>query len=233
MNRQLVLVPQGAEFQAVQRGLGKARQPKGEEVELRALPMGMAAVQSWLGKFSPLPSPPTSILVLGVCGALVPCYGVGQVVVYGKCGNGQGEWQICDPITTVFKGIDHETSALAPTSWPTVTALTSDRPLCTVAEKATWGTKTGAEVVDMEGFPLVDAFSRQGLPITIVRVVSDASDRPIPDLTPAIAPDGSLRPLPLLQAFLSQPLPAWHLIQGSLTALGILEKTVTQLFDGK
>lgn len=237
MNRQLVLVPQGAEFQAVRRGLGKAGQPNVENVELRALPMGMAAVRSWLGQWASLSPPPTSILVLGVCGALVPHYGVGQVVVYGKCGNAQGQWRTCAPMTAAFGGVEMENerspqrSALA--SWPTVTALSSDRPLCAVSEKATWAAKTAAEVVDMEGFPLVDFFTDQGIPITIVRVVSDASDRPIPDLTPAIAPDGSLRPLPLLQAFLGQPLPAWHLIQGSLIALGILEKTVAQLFKNK
>lgn len=227
MNRQLVLVPQGAEYQAVQRGLAQARQ---KNLDLKALPMGIGAVQAWLENFSLLASLPDSVLVFGVCGALVPTYGVGQGVVYGKCGNSQGQWHTCQPISEVLDC--HKNPKISPQfqNWPTVVALSSDRPLCTVSEKATWAAKTGAAVVDMEGFPLVDFFRRQGIPVAIVRVVSDASDRPIPDLTAAIAADGSLQPLPLLQSFLRQPLPAWHLISGSLRALAVLEKITAQLF---
>ncbi|NES98879.1 MAG: phosphorylase, partial [Desertifilum sp. SIO1I2] len=89
----VLLVPQGAEYQAVCRGL---KQHPGTVPFVLPIPVGVNAVQRYLQTWKQLPK---QVYVLGLCGSLNPEYQVGEVVLYQKCLYVQGELhkQDCHP----------------------------------------------------------------------------------------------------------------------------------------
>lgn len=83
----------------------------------------------------------------------------------------------------------------------------------------------------MEGVTLLRALP--DCPIAILRVISDDCHHELPDISAAIAADGSLRVATLMLSFLRRPLAALRLIRGSLRGLKALEQVVASLFlDG-
>lgn len=206
----LVLVPQGAEYQAVRRGLEPSN------VVIMPLRAGAAAVTT-PALIRALRKPPPMVLILGVCGGLRPDDGVGEVVVYTTCQDDAGQ--------TYF--LDQTLSAKLTPAWRRVRGLTVAAPLSQAQEKQALAARWGVEVVDMEGVPLLEALG--GIPVVMVRVISDGGDRDLPDLRQAFDPQGNLRPWPLAIALLRHPLAAVHLIQGSLKALKVLQRIAPEI----
>ncbi|MFN4269927.1 MAG: phosphorylase [Thermosynechococcus sp.] len=206
----LVLVPQGAEYRAVQRRLRHAN------VAILPLRAGSAAVTT-PALITALKVLPAMILVLGVCGGLHPEDRVGEVVVYTTCQDEEGQ--------TYF--LDQRLSAKLTPAWRRVRGLTVAAPLSQAQEKQALAARWGVEVVDMEGVPLLEALG--GVPVVMVRVISDGGDRDLPDLSQAFDSQGNWRPWPLAIAMLRKPLAAAHLIQGSLKALKVLEKIAPEI----
>ncbi|MBX9257560.1 phosphorylase [Desmonostoc muscorum CCALA 125] len=247
-----ILVPQGAEYQAVCRGL---RGVTGFVPTVLPIPVGMKPLLQYLQQ-SPesrqFLAAKSRVLVVGLCGSLSSSYGVGDVVLYQDCIY-QGKRQECDrPFTTHLHsalGMGHrqeaeEKNSSSPVPNPhsplptphspvnLVKALTSDRVIWSAAQKRHLGETLAVDVVDMEGFTALEFFNAAGVAVAMLRVVSDDCQHDIPDLTPAINSDGSLRPLPLAMAMLRQPLAATRLIRGSLKALKVLEKVTNLLVSG-
>ena len=79
----------------------------------------------------------------------------------------------------------------------------------------------------MEGARILAAL--RGQKVAIVRVISDEVTQDLPDLAPAIDNQGQLLPLPLARQMLIRPIPAFHLIQGSLKGLSVLTQVVRKL----
>ncbi|HIK24855.1 MAG: hypothetical protein P3X23_005600 [Thermosynechococcus sp. Uc] len=206
----LVLVPQGAEYQAVQRGLQHSN------VAILPLRAGSAAVTTPT-LITALKALPAMILVLGVCGGLHPEDRVGEVVVYTTCQDEEGQ--------TYF--LDQRLSAKLAPAWRRVKGITTAKTLSKVQEKQALAARWGVEVVDMEGVPLLKALA--GMPLVMVRVISDGGDRDLPDLSQAFDAQGNLRPWPLAIALLCHPLAAAHLIQGSLKALKVLQRVAPEI----
>ncbi|HEY9727086.1 MAG TPA: hypothetical protein V6D50_11625, partial [Chroococcales cyanobacterium] len=75
------------------------------------------------------------------------------------------------------------------------------------------------------------ALSQVGAAVAMLRVVSDDCHHDIPDLSPALSADGSMRPLPMAIAFGRQPIAATRLITGALRGLRVLEDVTTRLFQ--
>lgn len=216
-----ILVPQGAEYKAVCRGLSgiTACIPK-----VVAIPVGMKPLLKYLqqGQFL---TPKSRVLVMGICGSLSDRYTVGDIVLYQDCVY-QRKQQECDrTFTTQLHSRISEKASL-------VNSLTSDRVIWSASEKHRLGETLAADVVDMEGFTVLEFFNAAGVAVAMLRVVSDDCQHNIPDLTPAINSDGSLNPLPLAIAMLRQPFAATRLIRGSLTALKVLEQVTNLLFSG-
>ncbi|MBN3922734.1 phosphorylase [Nostoc sp. NMS4] len=216
-----ILVPQGAEYQAVCRGL---RGVTGFIPTVVAIPVGMKPLLKYLqqGQFL---VPESRVLIMGICGSLSDRYTVGDIVLYQDCIY-QGKLQECDRTFTaqLHSSISQKASL--------VKSVTSDRVISSAAEKRRLGKTLAADVVDMEGFTALEFFNPAGVSVAMLRIVSDDCQHNIPDLTPAINSDGSLNPFPLVIAMLRQPLAATRLIRGSLTALKVLEEVTNLLFSG-
>ncbi|WP_375498881.1 phosphorylase [uncultured Nostoc sp.] len=225
-----ILVPQGAEYKAVCRGLSGVT---GSIPTVVAIPVGTKPLLKYLqqGQFLA----PSRVLIMGICGSLSDRYTVGDIVLYQDCVY-QEKRQECDRTFTAQLHSALSTDAInsvSPHSPPNlVKSLTSDRVIWSAAEKRRLGETLAADVVDMEGFTALEFFNAAGVVVAMLRVVSDDCQHNIPDLTPAINSDGSLNPFPLAMGMLRQPLAATRLIRGSLTALKVLEQVTNRLFSG-
>ncbi|MBE8988165.1 phosphorylase [Nostoc sp. LEGE 12450] len=216
-----ILVPQGAEYKAVCRGLSGVT---GSIPTVVAIPVGMKPLLKYLhqGQFL---VPKSKVLIMGICGSLSDRYRVGDIVLYQDCIY-QGKRLECDrTFTAQLHSYTSEKVSL-------VKSLTSDRMIWSATEKLHLGETLAVDVVDMEGFTALEFFNVGGLAVAMLRVVSDDCQHDIPDLTSAINSDGSLNPFPLAMAMLRQPLAATRLIRGSLTALKVLEQVTNLLFSG-
>lgn len=206
----LVLVPQGAEYQAVRRGL------QASKVVIIPIRAGAAAVTT-PALINALRESPAMVLILGVCGGLQPDDRVGEVVVYTTCQDEAGQTY----------ALDQMLSAKLVPSWRRVKGITTAKTLSQAQEKQSLAARWGVEVVDMEGAPLLKALAR--MPVVMVRVISDGGDRDLPDLSQAFDSQGNLRPGPLAIAMLRNPRAAARLIQGSLQALKVLERIAPEI----
>ena len=224
-----ILVCRGAEYKAVCRGLSCAT---GSTPSVIPIPAGIKPLSKYLQTWRHeqfLNHPQPSVLVMGLCGSLIPRYQVGDIVLYQDCvylAAGTNSLRRCDRTLTelLYQRLQEKISI--------VKALTSDRVVCSATEKRYLGEMSEADVVDMEGFAALEFFSQAGVAVAMLRVVSDNCYHDIPDLTPALSPDGSLQPLALTIAMLRQPIAATRLIRGSLRGLKVLEQITALLFCG-
>lgn len=229
---QTIIVPQGAEYKSVCRGLRHIDVPMPLVIPI---PVGVLPLTKYLenlqktGQFSNSESP--RVLLMGLCGSLTPRYNVGDIVVYQSC-----VYQSPD-YSELLKKNNHPTL----TGWlydklqgkaNLVTSLTSDRIIYSASEKHHLGQTYNTEVVDMEGFAALNILSQAGVSVAMVRVISDDVHHNLPNLSAAISPDGSLLPLPLAMGMIRQPIAASRLIWGAIQGLRVLENITTLLFAG-
>ncbi|NEQ99008.1 MAG: 5'-methylthioadenosine/S-adenosylhomocysteine nucleosidase [Cyanothece sp. SIO2G6] len=251
----LILVPQGAEYQAVVRGLEAWM---GQCPEVLSLPIGPAAVRRRLQsqhQNGQLPNVDGQrVLLLGLGGSVSPAYQVGDVLVLkdmvsrnsvalpsdgtttgpdAGLGDGQTAWQSygCDrPLTDALYQHLQVSQSLSPSFQIAMkTGVTSDRLLTTAQEKQQVGQQCQASCVDMEGTSVVATMEEWGAKVSIIRVISDDCHTPIPDLTPAINAAGNLQFGSMLRIFARHPVAATNLIRGSLAGLQRLQLITTWL----
>ncbi|MBD2326439.1 phosphorylase [Alkalinema sp. FACHB-956] len=233
-----ILVPRGAEYQAVCRGLQSQgpldRSPQTVSPDLPqvlAIPAGLSPVKRWLEEFAANTSPlPSAILVMGVCGALRDRGNqdtIGSAVVYQSCLDPTGQSWHCANLTQI--GI--ASAIVNPLALPASTGITCDRVIHLAQEKQQLAQQLQADVVDMENTAILEFFSQHNIPVAIVRVISDDAHHDLPDLSQGFDENGQLRPITLALAMLRRPIAAVRLIRGSLTALKILERLSGELIQ--
>lgn len=215
----LILVPQGPEYQAVKR----AKLP----IPIIPIPAGLTAVAAAL-KTGVYPGYDRNarVLVLGLGGSLSPNLVVGDIVLCHTCINGQGEQQrgdrhLLDQLQHIYDNPQQ------PSAYQVAyqAAYSSDRIIHRAQDKQHLGQTSGAAVVEMEGWAIWQQYPQAAM----IRVISDDCHHDLPDISQAIAPNGKLNPLALTRPFLKQPAAAMRLIQGSLTGLQQLSQTAQQL----
>lgn len=224
-----ILVPQGAEHQAVCRGLNRITSPK---PQVLPIPVGDSVtpyLEQWQQTEYFSNQPQRVILLMGLCGSLSPDYRIGDIVLYQEC---------VDTTKTSEQGLqpcdDHLTSKLhhqLQEKASLVRAITSDRVISSAVEKRDLAQLYAADVVDMEGFAVLNTLNQVGAAVAMLRVVSDDCHHDIPDLSAALSADGSMRPFPMAIAFGRQPIAATRLIIGALRGLRVLENVTTRLFQ--
>lgn len=222
----MILVPQGAEYRAVRRGLSRVGVP----LEwICPIPIGSSTLRSHLEHYRQHHAweAGESVIVAGVCGSLSPDLHIGDVVVCRSCmtlpEHAPAEVIQCDRLT------DALVQALAP-QVRLVNALTSDRLIWSASEKHALGQTHHADIVDMEGHAALTVLHEWGMKVAILRVVSDDCFHDLPDLNSAIDAQGNLQPVPLAKELITHPVAALRLIRGSLVGLNALERRIAQVF---
>ncbi|MBW4440595.1 MAG: phosphorylase [Plectolyngbya sp. WJT66-NPBG17] len=203
----VILVPQGAEYQAVYRGVQSRSNPP----RVIPIPAGGAAVRD-LDHFSDA----TEILVMGLCGSLAPQFEVSTIALYRACVDFSGKVKECDRDLTQRLQAQLQVSP--------VLGLTSDRVICSAIEKRDLGKTYCAEVVDMEGFAILSHLS-----VAMLRVVSDDLQGDLPDLSGVIDSNGKIQTIPMAKAMIQKPIAASRLIRGSLSSLRTLRQLAAAL----
>ncbi len=225
-----ILVLQGAEYQAVCRGLRHA------QVSLPVFPVaiGWPALRRSLAQLQQNGlKDPQPILLMGLCGSLSSQYQVGDLVLYQGCLLADGDQapplalHDCDlPLTDQLdQRLRAQRLAVA-----RVSGLTCDRVICTAAEKQQLGQTWQAGVVDMEGAIVLASLQSEGMAVAMLRVVSDDCLHAIPNLNAALMADGTLNSGALIRQFVKEPIAAARLIQGAIRGLNVLQSVTTRLF---
>ncbi len=225
-----IFVPQGAEYQAVKRGV--ARHPN-SLIALYAIPMGPQPVQQyleqWLSKDLKTLGDSPSIVLMGLCGSLTPSLGIGDRVLYRSCLDAQSLEHVpqlgCD--AALMKTLQERLGK----SVTTVTSAMCDRMVHQASDKEALALRYDAQVVDMEGYTFLNALKSTDFAIGMVRVVSDDATHDLPDLTAAMNNDGTLKPMTLASCLVREPRKGLRLIKGSLKGLKSLENAAAQLLD--
>jgi hypothetical protein len=227
---QIILVPQGAEYQAVCRGLSRVQPAK---PLVLPIPVGPKSVTLYLERWQKseafLSKKPTSILVMGLGGSLSSQLAIGHVVLYQAC------VYHSSGATPVWRCFDGELTTLLHDKLKSgvslVKGFTSDRIICSADEKRHLGQLYDTQVIDMEGFAALEVLSQAGVPVAMLRVISDDSRHNLPNLTCALTPEGALQPLPLAIAMIRQPIAATRLIRGAMQGLRVLQNVTMRLFS--
>jgi nucleoside phosphorylase len=220
-----IVVPQGAEYQAVCRGLAKAKVK--HRIQVIAIPLGVKQMSQVLADYAAIISNSTNVLMLGLCGSLSDAYAVGDSVVVKSCVD--FDRHLIDLDAKLTAAIQRKLSKSS-IEIDLVAALTSDRIITQAQAKGMLAQKYAASIVEMEGSSFVRALTNQGKSVAMVRVISDDLRGDIPDLNQAIDSQGNLQTFPLAIALIKQPIAAIRLIRGSLTGLKVLEAITAKLF---
>jgi nucleoside phosphorylase len=217
-----IVVPQGAEYQAVCRGLAKANI---DHIKVIAIPIGVKHITQVLANYAQEINSSAKVLILGLCGSLADTHAVGDLVLVRSCEDLSHNLIDLDAELTaaIQKQLTIDQSHL-------VAALTSDRMINQAREKLILAQQYSATIVEMEGYGYVKELQRQGLAVAMMRVVSDDLRGDLPDLNQSIDSQGNLQTLPLAIALIKQPIAAIRLIRGSLTGLTALEAITAKLF---
>ena len=214
-----IVVPQGAEHQAVVRGLQLADV---DPIQVIAIPMGTNNIGQILASYSQQLAQSQRVLIMGLCGSLSDTYKIGDGLLIKSCLNlASNQINLDLGLTAKLQDI---------LSVEVVAGLTSDRIITQAQEKLKLSQQYPVSVVEMEGYGYVAQLQQRGISVAMLRVVSDSLTGDLPDLSNAIDHQGSLKIIPTAIAFLKQPIAAMRLIRGSLTGLKTLEQMTTKLF---
>ena len=219
----VVMVPKGAEFKAVQKGLLSASATV-DSLKLVSLPVGPVPVKTFLNEWCKENrdvTPETAVILMGLCGSLTPRLKVNDAVVYERCIDGVSG----QPEKTLLRGNDlsvGSTKISVPPVTP-VTGVMCDRVIAEAAEKCQIGKQFNADVVDMESFAALEILHHQVQSVSMLRVVSDDAEHDVPNLSDAFDSKGNIKPWVMTLQFLRQPVGALRLIKGSLSALNQLK----------
>jgi nucleoside phosphorylase len=221
-----IFVPQGQEYQRIKKGFNLAKINRPVIVAIPVGPQGVNLfLEKWLikAKFHH-----HRILLMGLGGSLSPQYSVGAITLYENCGYlaencFDYEVKLCDGELNCWLQNNLNLPSYL------VKGLTSDRLINLAREKQEIFKKIKAEVIDMEGWTILNLLEKINVKLSILRVISDDVNYNIPDLNSAFTSQGKLKPFDLTLGLLADPLGGWRLIQGSLKALNQLEKVAFDL----
>lgn len=222
----MILVPQGVEYKVVCEGFREVKQFN-HKIKIIQIPAGLLPFKAYLEQWQQIHEfadyPPKGILLMGLGGSLSPKYQVGDKILYQKCCLISNNtlpllWQTCDVNlgNLVCHYLDKKIIRGK--------GVTSDHIISSAEEKLKVGQRYQADVVDMEGIPLLEFCDYFKIPVAMIRVISDSCKQNLPHLTPALRKDGSFNPWILTFQMSKNPLSSIHLIRSSLKGLKTLKQ---------
>jgi nucleoside phosphorylase len=106
-----------------------------------------------------------------------------------------------------------------------VVGLTSARIATARSERLALA-NSGAHVVDMESYPIIEAASTAGVPAAVLRVVADSLDRELPDFNRALDDAGGLDGRKALKVALRSPVRTAQLLAANRRAMQHLTRAL-------
>lgn len=141
---------------------------------------------------------PLGLVSFGLCGALDSALSAGDLIVADTVRQGEDVWP-CDPAWS-----ERVRRALPEARRGDMAG--GDVILATAAAKARLHAAAGAAAVDMESHHVARAAAASGLPFVVVRAISDAAERSLPEAAIAgFRPDGQPDIAAVIGALLRRP----------------------------
>jgi len=168
---------------------------------------------------------PDGIFVIGLCGGLSANLSEGKIVAYAEClsTDTTNPRMTC---STDFMGTVTALLASSDISCDRVVGITSPRFATTRMQKLALAKKSGATVVDMESYSILNAAASAGIPAAVLRVVSDSVDREFPDFNRALNDAGALDGRKALKVALASPVKTAKLLAANRRAMRHLTKAL-------
>ena len=160
---------------------------------------------------------PHAVVVIGLCGGLTASLSEGTIVTYKECLSteaGSSPLQCCPTMSDAML----EMLAAAKIPCERAVGITSGRIATTRDERLSLA-KSGATVVDMESYCIARVAAQFGIPVVVLRVVSDSIDRTLPDLNRALDDRGALDNRKALKVALASPLRTARLLAANRRAM--------------
>jgi nucleoside phosphorylase len=110
-----------------------------------------------------------------------------------------------------------------------VVGITSNR-IATSKDARAQLAAAGAGVVDMESYEIIAASTQAGVPISVLRIVSDSVDQDLPDFNQAMKPNGDFDGWSALEVALGSPLLTARMISANRRAIQKLTPALEALF---
>ena len=217
-----VLAPAGAEYKAVKKGMQRVVDSCSNIV---AVPAG-EAIAHFVKSLSEENKLQPNVLLMGLGGGLARSETVGRSHLLTKVWNAaDSQVSVCDESLTRLLYCHLEDVALSE-------GITCKQIVTKVNDKSALCDRYQAQIVDMESFFLLQSLTY--LPqykVAVLRVVSDACDYDLPDISQAIRPNGSLSTANLAISFAKKPIAAVRFVRSSLRGLNRLEKVAERLAE--
>jgi nucleoside phosphorylase len=167
---------------------------------------------------------PDAVLVIGLCGGLTESLSEGRVVAYTACKSTEAT----KPVLPCAENIVDSVATLLTSSGivcDRALGLTSSR-IATNREERVALAESGAKVVDMESYSILEAAAGAGVPVAVLRVVSDSLDRVLPNLNRALNDGGGLDGRRALRVGLGSPVRTLRLMAANKRAMQSLTKAL-------
>ena len=173
------------------------------------------------GRSLPLPD---AAIVTGLAGSLVGSIGEGDIVAYRDC---LSTTEGTGPIVCSSRMMESMARALGlrGLACKPATGISSSRIVQADQDRERLA-RTGAAVVDMESFEVAACSAAAGIPVAVIRAVSDSPGSRMPDLNRALNPGGDFNRWALAPVLASAPLATLRLFKGSKRAIGALEQAL-------
>ena len=167
---------------------------------------------------------PDFVLVIGLCGGLIPSIGESQVVSYSNClSNGAPpELALCSE--SISRGL---VELLNPRgiACQLVLGMTTQRIATRKNERATLAC-SGASVVDMESYEILAVSAAARVPAAVLRVVGDCFERELPDFNRALGTQGTLDGRKTMWIALGSPVRTVGLLAANKRAINQLARAL-------
>lgn len=224
----VIFVPQGAEYQAVCRGIKKLNPPHPLVIPI---PLGINAVTDYLNqKYDQLfPTSREKVVLMGLAGSLSPHYRLGDTLLYHSCILEDKNNKLFISVLQCNQALTDFLDAKLKPKVSLVKGLTTHEVIFNSLKKQNLGQLYQADVVDMESYAVLSVLQNTSIAVGVIRIISDDYNYNIPDISAAISDNGKLKYLTLAWQMLKQPLAAFRLVKGSLIALKVLETTVISI----
>jgi nucleoside phosphorylase len=167
------------------------------------------------------PPIPDAAIITGLAGSLVPWIDESDIVIYQNClsATRKEDSVCCSPeiVEVMTRSLELQglkSKSVVGISSPQIAQ--SDRDRQRLAE-------TGAAVVDMESFEVAGCLAAAGVPVAVIRAVSDSPGSHMPDLNRALNPAGEFNRWALAVALASSPLATARLFKASRRAIAALD----------
>ena len=177
-----------------------------------------------LGSEPSVPVKPDAVLVIGLCGGLTESLPEGRVVAYTACKSTEAAKPVlsCSPTA-----VDQVVTLLVSSgvACDRAIGITSPR-IATNRQERLALADSGAAVVDMESYSILETAATAGVPVAVLRVVADSLDRVLPNLNSALDDAGGLDGRKALRVALGSPVRTAKLLAGNKRAMQSLTKAL-------